>query len=78
VAQEGLGPDTIASYSVAIPAAMIANTSCKLGKADFRNPRQLSTFTDSRAEPFYLARPGKHAIVTSAKAGSILLASSPA
>jgi integrase len=30
---------------------MIANTSCKLGKADFRNLRQLSTFTDSCAEP---------------------------
>ena len=30
-AQEGLGSGTIASYSVARPAAMIANTSCKPG-----------------------------------------------
>jgi hypothetical protein len=31
--QEGLGSGTIASYSVAIPAAMIANTSCKPGNS---------------------------------------------
>jgi len=43
-AQEGLGSGTIASYSVAIPAAMIANTSCKPGNSWFQKSAPIEHF----------------------------------
>jgi hypothetical protein len=43
-AQEGLGSGTIASYSVAIPAAMIANTSCKPGNSWFQKSAPIEYF----------------------------------
>ena len=43
-AQEGLGSGTIASYSVAIPAAMIANTSCKPGNRWFQKSAPIEHF----------------------------------
>jgi hypothetical protein len=43
-AQEGLGSGTIASYSVAIPAAMIANTSCKPRNSWFQKSAPIEHF----------------------------------
>jgi hypothetical protein len=50
--QEGLGSVTIASNQVAIPTAHGCKTHpLNPAVSGFRNPRQLSTFTNSRTEP---------------------------